>query len=222
MTRIARLLLPGLFAAVLAACAAAAPVGGTHSTTSPARAVRMMTTPASVLRLCRRSPLLRPICPRRLPFVNYLRSEEPAYTASLCRVGQPGCAGLRWDDLEIEHTGDGSRPPIWAHVALAAGEFRHGGSTEFRWPTNRKPVTPHNGLWNAARPRALFLGRVRWGGRTGQLILAPSYPAGGMMGDHLIFYYRAHSHDYLLSLHGWEPFLQVVATLRAIVLSAQP
>jgi hypothetical protein len=74
------------------------------------------------------------------------------------------------------------------------------------------------------RPRALSLGRVRWGAgaRAGELILAPSYPAGGIVGDHLIFYYRDHGHDYLLSLHGWEPFLQVVATLREIVLSTQP
>jgi len=42
-----------------------------------------------------------------------------------------------------------------------------------------------------------------------------------MMGDHLIFYYRAHGHDYLVSLHGWEPFLQVATTLRATVLSTQ-
>jgi hypothetical protein len=82
-------------------------------------------------------------------------------------------------------------------------------------------VTPHNGLWSNHSTEALSLGRVRWGARAGELILAPSYPAGGMMGDHLIFYYRAHGHDYLLSLHGWEPFLQVVATLRVIVLSTQ-
>jgi hypothetical protein len=178
-----------------------------------------MTTPATVLALCERLPLLRPICPRRLPFVNHLPL-EPAYTPFLCRVGHRGCAGLRWDDLEIEHAGDGSRPPIWAHLSIAAGEFRHGGPTEFRWPSNRKPVSPHNGLWNATRRRTLFLGLVRWGAR-GELILPPTYPAGGMMSDHLIFYYRAHGHDYLLSLHGWEPFLQVVDTLRVIVLSTQ-
>ena len=84
-----------------------------------------------------------------------------------------------------------------------------------------EPVRPHDGLWRATRPRAPFLGRIRWGTQIAQLILAPSYPAGGMMGDHLIFFYRAHGHDYLLSLHGWEPFLQVVATLQVIVLSTQ-
>ena len=220
MTRIARLAVLALFAVVPSACAAATPTGNAHTGAAPARAVRMMPTPANVLRTCRRSRLLRPLCPRRLPFVTHLPS-EPAYTAFLCRVGHPGCAGLRWDDLEIEHTGDGTRPPIWAHLSLAAGEFRHGGPTEFRWPTTRNPVTPRNELWRATRPRALFLGRVRWGTRAGELILAPSYPAGGMMGDHLIFYYRAHGHDYLVSLHGWEPFLQVATTLRATVLSTQ-
>jgi len=178
----------------------------------------MMPTPARILRACRRSQLLRPICPRRLPSVAHLPS-EPAYSASLCRVGLPGCAALRWDDLEIEHTGDGTRPPIWTHLSLAAGGFRHGGPAEFRWPAARDRVSAHNGLWRSARARALFLGRVRWGERTGELVLAPSYPAGGMMGDHLLFSYRSHGHDYLISLHGWEPFLQVVATLRAVALS---
>jgi hypothetical protein len=42
-----------------------------------------------------------------------------------------------------------------------------------------------------------------------------------MMGDHLIFCYRAHHLDHLITLHGWEPFLKAVATLRAIVLSTQ-
>lgn len=208
-------------AVVLVGCGQHAAAPGEHTTqTLPARAVRMMATPPRVLRLCRRSPLLRAICPRQLPFVNHL-SSEPAYTASLCRVGHPGCAGLRWDDLEIEHAGDGSHPPIWAHLSIAAGEFRHGRPTEFHWPTNHTPVAPHNGLWKAKRRRALFLGNVRWGTRTGDLILAPSYPAGGMMSDHLIFYFRSHGHDQLLSLHAWEPFDQAVATLRHIVLSTQ-
>ncbi len=42
------------------------------------------------------------------------------------------------------------------------------------------------------------------------------------MGDRLIFHYRAHGRDYVLSLRGWEPFLQAVATLRQVVLSTQP
>lgn len=70
------------------------------------------------------------------------------------------------------------------------------------------------------RQKALFLGAVRWGSRSGQLVLAPSYPAGGMMGDHLIFCWRANGSDRMISLHRWDPFRSVVATLRAIVLSA--
>jgi hypothetical protein len=71
-----------------------------------------------------------------------------------------------------------------------------------------------------SRPKALFLGVVRWGSYSGQLVLAPSYPAGGMMGDHLIFHWTARAGDRMISLHGWEPFTNVVATLHAIVLSA--
>ena len=40
-----------------------------------------------------------------------------------------------------------------------------------------------------------------------------------MVGDHLIFHWKASGVEYMISLHGWEPFLQVVATLRAIVAS---
>lgn len=184
----------------------------------PGGAARMMVAPPQVLRVCRSSPFLRSFCPRRLPYVTHLAS-EPAYLVSLCRVGRPGCAGLTWDDLELEHVGEGSRPPAWAHVGLASGRIIRSKGLAFRWPAARHPAAPRNGLFAASRRKALFLGTVRWRSRSGQLVLAPSYPAGGMMGDHLIFYWRAHGRDQMISLHGWEPFMSTVATLRAVVLS---
>jgi hypothetical protein len=69
------------------------------------------------------------------------------------------------------------------------------------------------------RSTALSFGEVRFGTKGGVLVLAPSYPLGGMLGDHLIFYWKSGGVDYMVTLHSWEPFLQTVATLRALVIS---
>jgi hypothetical protein len=196
--------------------AVALPAGAGNVLSLPA--VRMMETPPSVLRLCRRSPRLSPFCPHRLPYVEHLRSEPP-YLSSLCRVGHGGCAGLTWDDLELEHSGSGDRPPRWAHASVGAGRIIGSRAVAFSWPTTTHRVVVHDGLFASRRPRALFLGHVRWGARSGELVLAPSFPSGGMMSDHLIFYSGGNATGRMVTLHGWEPFTQVVATLRAIVLS---
>jgi hypothetical protein len=89
----------------------------------------------------------------------------------------------------------------------------------FAYPRGGQTVKPKNGLFGRTRVRALFLGHVRWGRESGTLVLAPSYPSGGEQGDHLIFRWRRGSTDYAVGLHAWEPFLQVVGTLNAIVAS---
>jgi hypothetical protein len=126
---------------------------------------------------------------------------------------------LTWDDLELQHAGPGSHPPVWAHLSVAAGHIVGARSLLFRWPKAREPTPLRNGLFARDRRSALFLGHVRFGRRSGTLVLAPSYPLGGMVGDHLIFYWRTNGIDHMLTLHSWEPFLQVVATLRALVAS---
>jgi hypothetical protein len=124
---------------------------------------------------------------------------------------------LTWDDLELQHAGPGSHPPVWAHISVAAGHILGSQASLFPWPKSRTPTPLRNGLFGRDRPTALFLGQVRFGKRSGTLVLAPSYPAGGMVGDHLIFYWKTNAVDHMISLHGWEPFLQLVATLRAMV-----
>jgi hypothetical protein len=145
---------------------------------------------------------------------------EPAYLSSLCRVGRRGCAGLTWDDLELEHSGSGDHPPRWVHASLAAGRIIGSQALPFSWPPATRRSAARDGLFASRRRRALFLGHVRWGARSGELVLAPSFPVGGMMSDHLIFYSRRNATDQMVTLHGWEPFTQAVGTLRAIVLSA--
>jgi hypothetical protein len=40
-----------------------------------------------------------------------------------------------------------------------------------------------------------------------------------MQGDHVIFRWERRDAEYMISIHGWEPFTQVIATLRKIVAS---
>jgi hypothetical protein len=75
---------------------------------------------------------------------------------------------------------------------------------------------PRNGLMRLARARPISFGRVRWSGLSGDLFLAPSYPRGGMLGNHLVFRWGS-ERRYVVSLHAWEPLLEAEATLRAIV-----
>lgn len=199
---------------------------GSPDTRAPKRsmgldAVRMMNTPAPILRQCRSSPLLRRACPRRLPYVSHLPSES-AYTSSLCRIGRSGCAGLTWDDLQLEHSGTGNRPPTWAHISIAAGNIINSRAFAFQYPTSGKPVPLRDGLFDGAHSRALFLSRARVGDKEGTLVLAPSYPRGGMQGDHVIFRWKVGRVEYMISIHGWEPFTQAISTLRKIVASAEP
>jgi hypothetical protein len=60
-------------------------------------------------------------------------------------------------------------------------------------------------------------GRVRWAGREGVLTLAPSFPTGGFVGNHLTFVWREHGVQHTLSLHAWEPLTEAAATLRTMV-----
>ena len=180
------------------------------------QSIPMVAVPSSFLRVCRSSRLLAPACPRRLPATRHL-SSEPPYQVFLCRRGGKGCLGLHWDDLEIQHAGNSNRPPVWLHVAIFAGNLS--GAFPFSYPRSGRARQTRNGLFAVNRRRALFLGERTWGGISGALVLAPSYPAGGEQGDHLIFRWRRGSVGYAVGLHGWEPFLQTVATLEAIVAS---
>lgn len=78
-------------------------------------------------------------------------------------------------------------------------------------------------LLNPRRTQPVSLGRVRWSGKYGQLVLAPAYPRGGEAGDHLIFSFSfsAGGVSYAITLHSWAPLVQTVAPLKRIVASAR-
>lgn len=171
------------------------------------RPIAMMATPWGPLRKCRSSPLLRRVCPRVIPrvpgWLTYPRYGNPVDTT-----------------FGIEHGGEYpgkpelNRPPALVHVEIAAG--RPGTNVASEW-TAGENVRPRNGLVRRARKNALSLGRARWGGRAGEILLGPPFPAGGSLGNHLVFRWRERGLEYLVTLHAWEPLMETVKTLRAMV-----
>jgi hypothetical protein len=88
----------------------------------------------------------------------------------------------------------------------------------FDWPSAE--TTLRNGLMKERRTAALLLGEAEWAGRRGQVVLAPPYGLGGLMGDHLIFRWQSGAREYALGLHAWEPLIEAVASLRSVVVAA--
>ncbi len=110
------------------------------------------------------------------------------------------------------------RPPWFVHVLLYAS--RVGNPFPFALPQGHAPAIS-DALLNPKRTQPIFLGRLRWSGKYGQLVLAPAYPRGGEAGDHLIFSFSAGGVSYAITLHSWAPLLQTVATLKRIVASTR-
>jgi hypothetical protein len=168
----------------------------------------MMSLPASAVRACERERLLRPACPRRAPRV-------PRYVAAA--IPRPG---LPWETFDLRYrwpygSPRQNRPPRFAHVVVEGGDLRR--ALPFRLPSER-----HTKL-NAAlvareRSSPLLVGRPRWGGRTGTLVLAPSFDRSSTIhGDHLMYVWHAGGVGYVVSLHVWSPPAETVAALESIV-----
>jgi hypothetical protein len=114
----------------------------------------------------------------------------------------------------------GSAPPVGAHVTVAVGDTAR--LAPFRHPDAADPVAALGDprTEDHRRTAAISFGRVRWGGRSGLLFLAPPVFHGGQLGDHLVFEWGAGDSRLLYSLHAWLPLADAVATLRALVESA--
>jgi hypothetical protein len=206
----------------------------------------LVATPPPALRICRLLTHVRPICPRRLPAAPFARAlRPPGFSGPWASGGYAVCldahsngapVGSRHCVLDIFQVEAAGRlqagpgfggPPHFLHVSLYArrgslvAPDRSGfAGTALAWPAASKPARARAGLLRAKRRRAIFLGRMRWSARSGELVLAPAFPAGGELGDHLIFHWRRGAIDYAMTLHAWEPLPRAVSTLRAIVASA--
>ncbi|MGH3070934.1 MAG: hypothetical protein ACRDNB_01530 [Gaiellaceae bacterium] len=159
-------------------------------------------------RVCRLSQLIRRSCPERVPAGSYPRSG-----VVLAPIGAPG---ERFDLFSL--TGRGERGP---HFELLASRYGLGRAKAARvfadWPRSGPPVGISDGLLAVDRKRPLLLGRLRWNGRDGELVLDRPDPSGGRDGNHLVFRWQERGIDYATTLHGRKPLRRAAATLRAVV-----
>jgi hypothetical protein len=173
--------------------------------------VALAPLPARALRECRRLRALRPACPELVPEAPY-DPASPVYVAR-SRRGIP-YQGMRGFELQwgAEHPGapELDRPPATVHLVVSEG-----------WgvllaPPQRR-VRIRDGLLEERRRGPVSLGRVRWAGKRGDLVLAPPFPRGGIEANHLRFTWQEGGTVYGVSLHAWEPFTEVRPVLRAVV-----
>jgi hypothetical protein len=171
--------------------------------------------PISAKRLahCERSALLRPVCPRSVPRVDSYLSHLSVQLASL--------GGPVLDVFNLESGGEYpgrprlNRPPRMSHVVVVAGNVER--LAPLRVPRGASGEQLRDGVLGRKREAPISFGRVRWADRSGALFLAPRFPTGGMLGNHLNFTWDERRMQYTLSLHAWEPLTEAAATLRAMV-----
>jgi hypothetical protein len=187
-------------------------------------AVAMVAAPPSLLAQCLQLAQLRAACPRELPAV-----DGSHYS------GEPVAQGTRHQTFNIAvGTGtsypEGNSPRTFLHVVIQGGDLATalGG---FTYRVAGYPTSPKDGLMRSPErmrlallgsegnePEGLYLGTVMWNGRRGTLILAPPFEySDSIHGDHLIFLWSQNRRSYVLSIHAWEPFLQTVEALHAMV-----
>lgn len=135
-------------------------------------------------------------------------------------AGLPSCPGEAPPGLTGKRLGPSrTRPPGFVHLDVYATRGSLDNVFSFEWP--RSPTHRiSDRLLTCRRPHPTDLGRFRWAGHEGTLVLAPAYPGGGQDGDHLIYRWKHRGIDYAISLHSWAPLRQAVSVLRQIVESA--
>jgi hypothetical protein len=106
-------------------------------------------------------------------------------------------------------------PSRFVHINVIASPLDH--PLAFEWPT--EPTTDWDALEAVPRKReeALLVGARTWAGRDGEVALAPSFPDGGIEGDHLIFRWVEADTAYSISLHAWKPLSESVDNLKAVI-----
>lgn len=175
-------------------------------------------TPGDAEQLCSSIELVRSACPRLVPEAASFSSRE----IERPRLGYTTFnmeAGTAYADLLR------NRPPSFVHLVVEGGQIQP--SLDVLVYLRRQPVDSKDGLIDGPEarralsknpPRALYLGRRTWGGKRGELILAPPYESVvSIHGGHVLFVWGEGKAGYVLSLHAWEPFTESERTLQAIV-----
>ena len=162
----------------------------------------MMPLAEGDLRECRRFEALRPVCPLQAPAAR--QDEGYGHRASSNRSGKGDeaayLANIEWGAPYRNAVNERDRPPRFAHLVVMAGELDRVLGFDVSNPEEA-------------------LGKRTWGGRAGELVLAPPYPRAGINGSHLVFLWEQGGTDYALALHAWEPLDEAEAALRETVLS---
>lgn len=190
--------------------------GRSDETTRENSALQPM--PRDAEQLCSSIALVRTACPRLVPKASTLSGRE---------IERPGLGYTTFNLEGGTSYADPSRdrPPSFVHLVVEGGNVRP--SLDVLVYSRRRPVTSRDGLLDgpesreaAAKnpPNALYLGHRTWGGRRGDLVLAPPYDkVVSIHGGHLIFVWSDGETDYVVSLHAWEPFTESESTLKVIV-----
>jgi hypothetical protein len=116
-----------------------------------------------------------------------------------------------WDGIEwlVPQYAPLEPPPWHVHIDIVASVGSShplaGGAATQAQGAHR--VT--DALLNPSRSRAVSLGWVRWYGKNGQLVLAPTNVNGGLWAGHLIFYFTDDDVDYAITLHAWTSILRI-------------
>ena len=170
-----------------------------------AEARPLMTMPPKMLAGCTRFVELLPVCPAKVPEI-----EKSAFSSSKAsrEAKELWVFFAEWN-VPRRGLSEKNAPPQFAHVNAYAAAPDMMVQFESEELGDDSP--------SGTRTTGLTLGERTWNGRTGELVLAPSYPHGGLEGDHLIFEWTQDDLTYSLSLHAWDSLDETEATLEAMV-----
>jgi hypothetical protein len=168
--------------------------------------VDLMALPKGHLMECRRFPQLKPACPRNIPV-----AESEQRRARAFRSEDHFVFFTEWSGPYPGVTPRNS-PPRFVHVNVHAGVLDQ--AFAFEWP-EEAPSLPDS--VPRKRRKGILLENITWFGKEGSLILAPSFPAGGIDGDHVVFRWDEEGDEYAISIHAWSPLSESIDALREVV-----
>jgi hypothetical protein len=190
---------------VAAACSVGSPDSGRSI---QGEAVKLMEVPPDALRKCRTRRAFRPACPTKVPKV----ATQVRFYRALAPKPRFPVFSVEWNAPYPGLTTKNS-PSRFVHLAVHVGD--PDTLVAFEWPTEEHTSRSLPGK----RRKPLLLARPQWSEKAGTLVLAPSYPYGGIDGDHLLFRWHERGLDYAVSLHAWKPLSESASALRASIAS---
>jgi hypothetical protein len=165
----------------------------------------LMAIPSSVLDTCTAVAALRAACPTQVPRVDAEDHRSDAF-----RSGRAWVFFAEWSG---PYPGLSARnaPPRFTHVNVITAPIEY--ELAFGWPQTVADI----GTIPPERSEPLLLGSFAWGGKEGEVALAPSFPTGGIEGDHVIFRWTAAETAYSVSLDAWDSIPDTLDHLEAVV-----